>query len=209
VKKKIIISRDVVFEEKKGWEWNKSDTKKNSEITVDEIEEETNEPVTIQTNKNDGDEVHPIIVQTNNNDGNDGQINGGSDSDMSEPINSIQTSSDSDNEVEIQATLAPRNRRPPASFNDYVSGSELDDGDLHNLAIYTPADDPKTYAEVEKLDVWKIAMDQEIESIKNNDTWQLTTLPKGPNAIGVKWIYKTKYNEKGEIEKHKAKLVAK
>jgi hypothetical protein len=37
----------------------------------------------------------------------------------------------------------------------------------------------------------------------------LTTLPKGHNAIGVKWIFKTKRNAEGEIEKHKARLVAK
>ena len=28
-------------------------------------------------------------------------------------------------------------------------------------------------------------------------------------AIGVKWVYKTKRNAKGEIERHKAKLIAK
>lgn len=27
--------------------------------------------------------------------------------------------------------------------------------------------------------------------------------------IGVKWIYKTKINEKGELDKYKARLVAK
>lgn len=27
--------------------------------------------------------------------------------------------------------------------------------------------------------------------------------------VGVKWVYKTKYNEKGELDKHKARLVAK
>ncbi|KAL5571708.1 hypothetical protein UlMin_021305 [Ulmus minor] len=42
-----------------------------------------------------------------------------------------------------------------------------------------------------------------------NDTWELTSLPKGHKAIGVKWVYKTKRNAKGEIERHKARLVAK
>jgi len=37
----------------------------------------------------------------------------------------------------------------------------------------------------------------------------LTTLPEGHNAIGVKWIFKTKRNAKEEIEKHKAILVPK
>ena len=37
----------------------------------------------------------------------------------------------------------------------------------------------------------------------------MTTLLEGHNAIGVKWIFKTKRNAEGEIEKHKARLVAK
>ncbi|MCI35108.1 copia-type polyprotein, partial [Trifolium medium] len=52
-------------------------------------------------------------------------------------------------------------------------------------------------------------MDQEIESIERNETWELTDLPNGSKKIGVKWIYKTKYNENGKKEKHKARLVAK
>ncbi|CAJ2655214.1 unnamed protein product [Trifolium pratense] len=137
---------------------------------------------------------------------------GGSDSDASLPSNPIQTPNDSeDDDLDVQAStsLGPRNRRPPVSHNDYVSGSELDNDDLHNLATYTQAEDPKTYAEAENQDVWRTAMDQEMESIKSNNTWELATLPAGSNAIGVKWIFKTKYNEKGEIEKHKARLVAK
>ncbi|PNX62606.1 copia-type polyprotein, partial [Trifolium pratense] len=31
----------------------------------------------------------------------------------------------------------------------------------------------------------------------------------GAKKIGVKWIYKTKYNEQGKIDKYKARLVAK
>ena len=52
-------------------------------------------------------------------------------------------------------------------------------------------------------------MDDEIKSIEKNDTWELTTLPKGQKAIGVKWVYKAKKNAKGEVEKYKARLVAK
>ncbi|KAE8727985.1 hypothetical protein F3Y22_tig00004899pilonHSYRG00012 [Hibiscus syriacus] len=56
---------------------------------------------------------------------------------------------------------------------------------------------------------WRDAMDEEIKAIEKNDTWELTSLPKGHKAIGVKWVYKTKQNAKGEIERHKARLVAK
>lgn len=37
----------------------------------------------------------------------------------------------------------------------------------------------------------------------------MTKLLKGLNTIGVKWIYKTKYNERGEVDKHKDRLIAK
>lgn len=39
-------------------------------------------------------------------------------------------------------------------------------------------------------------MDQEIQLIKKNDTWELTNLAPGANNIGVKWICKTMCNEK-------------
>eukprot|EP00253_Pinus_taeda_P034724 PITA_34724 len=52
-------------------------------------------------------------------------------------------------------------------------------------------------------------MDKEIEAIENNDTWDLINLPKDKNLIGVKWVYKTKLNEKGQIDRFKVRLVAK
>ena len=51
-------------------------------------------------------------------------------------------------------------------------------------------------------------MNKEIEAIERNNTWVLTTLPEGMNNIEVKWIFKTKLNEHGEIDKYKARLVA-
>jgi hypothetical protein len=40
-------------------------------------------------------------------------------------------------------------------------------------------------------------MDEEIDSIEKNDTWGLVELPKYKDCNGVKWVYKTKFNEKG------------
>ncbi|XP_070050183.1 uncharacterized protein [Nicotiana tomentosiformis] len=53
------------------------------------------------------------------------------------------------------------------------------------------------------------AMEEEIESIEKNNTWELTTLPKGHRTIGLKWVYKTKKNDDGDVERYKARLVAK
>ena len=74
--------------------------------------------------------------------------------------------------------------------------------------MYTEAGDPSTYEEARKCPKWKEAMDSEIQSIEKNHTWELTHLPAGARAIGVKWLFKTKVNEKGETEKQKARLVA-
>jgi hypothetical protein len=52
-------------------------------------------------------------------------------------------------------------------------------------------------------------MNDEIQAIERNNTWELTDLPEECKVIGVKWIYKTKVNERGGIEKYKARLVAK
>eukprot|EP00253_Pinus_taeda_P029821 PITA_29821 len=52
-------------------------------------------------------------------------------------------------------------------------------------------------------------MDEEINAIERNKTWDLVELPKGKEVIGVKWVYKTKSNVKGKIERHKARLVFK
>lgn len=52
-------------------------------------------------------------------------------------------------------------------------------------------------------------MDMEIEAIRKYHTWESIELPKGAKKVGVKLVYKTKFNEKGEVDKYKARLVVK
>ena len=40
-------------------------------------------------------------------------------------------------------------------------------------------------------------------------SWVLIDLPAGAKRTGVMWIYKTKLNEHGKVDKYKARLVAK
>nr|XP_016473912.1 PREDICTED: uncharacterized protein LOC107795743 [Nicotiana tabacum] len=56
---------------------------------------------------------------------------------------------------------------------------------------------------------WRQAMTEEIDSIEKNNTWELTTLPKGHRAIGVKWVYTKKKSVDEDMERYKARLVAK
>ena len=52
-------------------------------------------------------------------------------------------------------------------------------------------------------------MDDEIQALKKNDTWDLVPHPINHNVVGCRWIFKTKLHANGSIERHKAHLVAK
>ena len=55
---------------------------------------------------------------------------------------------------------------------------------------------------------WLEAMQDEMRSMSNNDVWGLKN-PKGAKTVGCKWVYKTKYDSKGNVERFKARLMAK
>ena len=104
-----------------------------------------------------------------------------------------------------------RNRRVPFWMEDYVSGGEFskEEAEHNNLVLFTSTADLTTFEEAVQSSKWRAAMDLEIEAIERNGTWELTYLPKGMKKIGVKWDFKTKLNENGEVDKCKAWLVAK
>ncbi|UYV74792.1 hypothetical protein LAZ67_12001004 [Cordylochernes scorpioides] len=72
--------------------------------------------------------------------------------------------------------------------------------------------EPKTYKEAmdsPNAQFWKEAMNEEMNSLTENDVFECTTLPPGQKPIDCKWVLKTKLNSKGEITRYKARLVAK
>ena len=55
---------------------------------------------------------------------------------------------------------------------------------------------------------WEVAMNTEMESLKENDVWDLVEPPVGQKIIGCKWVYKIKTGEDGSVQRYKARLVA-
>lgn len=55
---------------------------------------------------------------------------------------------------------------------------------------------------------WSKAIDEELESLKRNQTWSICDLPKGHKPISTKWVFKRKTLPDGSIDKFKARLVA-
>ncbi|GJZ56678.1 zinc finger, CCHC-type containing protein [Tanacetum coccineum] len=97
---------------------------------------------------------------------------------------------------------------PVRGFKDlteiYENAREVETGNL----LFTE-EEPCNYKEASTDKKWIEAMEIELDSINKNNTWTLTTLPTNQKAIGLKWVFKTKRDAKGNIIKYKARLVAK
>ena len=106
-----------------------------------------------------------------------------------------------------------RERRPPEYFYS-VAGDEIDDHNAVNVNVdfcYSVRDLPQSYIEaVHSPDSqnWRNAMDEEMHSPKENDTFTLTPLPEGKQTVGGRWVYAVKESADGTLT-HKARYVAK
>ncbi|KAG8473572.1 hypothetical protein CXB51_035820 [Gossypium anomalum] len=73
--------------------------------------------------------------------------------------------------------------------------------------------EPSNYSEAiscEDSEKWMFAMQEEMESLHKNKTWDLVKLPKGKKTVHCKWVFKKKEGTPGvEEPKYKARLVAK
>ncbi|KAL0393106.1 UNVERIFIED_CONTAM: Retrovirus-related Pol polyprotein from transposon RE2 [Sesamum radiatum] len=163
--KKLIISRDVEFDEDAMWNWDEEKVERQSVM----IPKET-------------------------------------------PPQQQQEEGTDQAEMERRSQQAPGSpRRPPPS-------EEIEEetpprrtkllSDIYETCNFIMLE-PENFETAVKHKVWVQAMEEEIKMIEKNNTWELTDRPKDKEVIGVKWIYKTKLNADGSIQKHKARLVAK
>lgn len=78
------------------------------------------------------------------------------------------------------------------------------------LATTDPSNtEPKSVKSALAHPKWHMAMQQEYDALIKTNTWTLTALPPGRDAIGCKWVYRIKRHVDGTIEKYKARLIAK
>ena len=69
--------------------------------------------------------------------------------------------------------------------------------------------EPTDFEDASQKPKWKNAMKEEIDALQKNDTWELVPKMTGQKVIGCKWVYKTKFNSDGTLNRCKARLVAK
>ncbi|GKA02347.1 integrase, catalytic region, zinc finger, CCHC-type containing protein, partial [Tanacetum coccineum] len=68
---------------------------------------------------------------------------------------------------------------------------------------------PKNFKSAVTKDCWFQAMQDEIHEFDRLDVWELVPPPDCAMIIALKWIYKVKLDEYGDVLKNKARLVAK
>ncbi|GKB96404.1 retrovirus-related pol polyprotein from transposon TNT 1-94, partial [Tanacetum coccineum] len=73
---------------------------------------------------------------------------------------------------------------------------------------FLTAVEPKTYKDALTQSCWIEAMQEELNEFKRLEVWELVPRPDKVMVIALKWIYKVKLDELGEILKNKAWLVA-
>ncbi|KAJ9557054.1 hypothetical protein OSB04_011668 [Centaurea solstitialis] len=81
--------------------------------------------------------------------------------------------------------------------------SSWDGGDLN---------EPTSYGEAvsgSESEQWQKAMEAEMQSMYDNQVWELTDLPQHCRAVGRKWVFKKKTDMDGNVHTFKARLVAK
>ena len=85
--------------------------------------------------------------------------------------------------------------------------SHLNAEDKVFLSTFSGSSDPKFFDEAVSNSKWYDATNLELRALERNDSWSITSLPFRKKAIGYKWLYKTKFNLDGTIERYKARLV--
>ena len=69
--------------------------------------------------------------------------------------------------------------------------------------------EPMSIKESYKDESWVKSMNEELDQIEKNQTWDLVPRPNDKNVIGTKWVFKNKMNEDGQVIRNKARLVCK
>ncbi|KAJ9557472.1 hypothetical protein OSB04_012086 [Centaurea solstitialis] len=105
-------------------------------------------------------------------------------------------------EVQTQdLRISSRVRQEPDRYLGFLVSQ--DNGDLN---------EPTSYGEAvsgNESEQWQEAMKGEMQSMYDNQVWELTDLPQHCRAVGRKWVFKKKTDMDGNVQTFKARLVAK
>lgn len=178
---RVHVSRDVVFDEGKGWDWTCSNGRGNDKHDTFVI-------IDAQTSVQENNEAESPSPWT---------------------PNSVKSSVQGNDSRSGYSSETSGNSSEPRHFrllNDIYN--ETEEIEITDELLWIGVEEPTTYEQAKESEHWKEAMRVEIEQIKKNKTWMFTDLPLGRKPISLKWVYKIKKDTNGDIVKYKARLEA-
>ncbi|KAK9120307.1 hypothetical protein Syun_017924 [Stephania yunnanensis] len=194
-KKCIFVGYDTY---KKGWRCMDPETKKyvtSRDVVFDEVSFYTTKSTSIQEAILDEDQEHLEMHSENS---------------MEASQNDEGSTSNTSNTVgaEQQALWkSTREKRPPSYLQDY----EVQLNHCTTLSCFfigAIGEEPASYDEAKDYSAWEAAMQEEIEALHKNQTWELVPKPENCKPITCKWVYRLKKKSDGTVDKCKARLVA-
>jgi hypothetical protein len=133
----------------------------------------------------------------------------------SESVEDMNTPTDTNQQKESKSPLRIVRKNHPENriIGDINKGVQtrrklIKDSEQSHVSFLSMTEPKKIY-EASHHDDWIRAMNEELDQIEKNNTWELVPRPKDKNVIGSKWVLKNKMNEKGQVVRNKARLVSK
>ncbi|GJV54487.1 putative ribonuclease H-like domain-containing protein [Tanacetum coccineum] len=118
---------------------------------------------------------------------------------LGDPTSAVQTRSKVNKSSEAHAFVSYVQKQRRTNHKDFH----------HCLfACFLSQHEPKKISEALEDESWVDAMQEELLQFEIQKVWILVDLPYGKKAIGTKWVYRNKKDERGVVVRNKARLVA-
>jgi len=148
ITKKIIISRDVLFDEENTWDWSSTE-QQQSLIDLEEVGGEIKQPLQSPLESQEPESQLQLPSQS-----------------LGEVSPMFSASASIPNENQASNSEPQQQRKRPSWMTDYVSGDELSDEDTTAHYALFAGSDPMLFTEAVKEEKRKRAMDVEIQAIE-------------------------------------------
>ncbi|GKB12153.1 putative ribonuclease H-like domain-containing protein [Tanacetum coccineum] len=116
-------------------------------------------------------------------------------------------------QVIVDLNSAPQTRRMTKSLEEHGLFSSVQQRTNHKdfqnclFACFLSQEEPKKVIHALKDPSWIEAMQEELLQFKLQEVWTLVDLPNRKRAIGTKWVFRNKKDERGIVIKNKARLM--
>ena len=105
-----------------------------------------------------------------------------------------------------QPRRSQRERRAPNRYEGMAVNMAI------SAVISKELQEPLTYEQALaslETELWKQAMNEEVQALEENHTWQIVDSPSNAKVLGGKWVYRIKRGVDGEPSRYKARWIAK